>query len=114
MRIVDVLWLVGDLVVIEVPSRAHEHDRDAIAGVLVVITAAVVLLGVSLSVEGVIEPEVVPARRVHAFHEIAKLRRKTARAEKLEVALAGAARGTAGNVISATAADHVDVELRDD
>src|SRR5690348_4274093 len=38
--VIDVLRLVGDLVIVAVPSRREEHDRNSIPRVLVVVAAA--------------------------------------------------------------------------
>ena len=69
--IVDVLRLIRDLVVIGVAAGREEGDRDAVAGVLVVVASAVDVHRVTIRVHAVVESEAVLAFRVHLFDQVA-------------------------------------------
>ena len=70
VRIVDVLWFVGELVIRRVAAGGEEGDRDAPLGVLIVIAASVDVHRVFVRIHAVVEHQVVLLRRVHALHEI--------------------------------------------
>ena len=72
MRIVDVLRLISDLMIVNMPTGTEERDRNAVACILVMITSAVVLLRMSGGVELVVEVERTGVCLVHSLDEIAK------------------------------------------
>src|SRR3954447_4088061 len=89
-RIVDVLGLVAHHVIVDVPRRgAEEHDRDAEAGIHVVIAAAVRVRGIAVLIESIVEPERFRAARVHPLGEAAELGGETTRADDDERGGAG-------------------------
>src|SRR5437763_16477532 len=107
--VIDVLCFVGHLVVIAVATRREENNRDAVSRVLVVIAAAVVLLGVAVRVKLVVELERRRLRLCDRLYEITKLGRQPTRTNQLQIS-----RPSTFHVIGSTTTDHVDVELRDD
>ena len=74
-----------------------------------VIGATVNALGVSIGVKAVVEAEWPRLPLVGRLHQVTEFARESSRADKLEVV-----RTTAGDVIGATATDHIHIELRDD
>src|SRR5688572_1314976 len=117
--VVEVLRLVRHLVVVAMPARGEEHDRNAVARVHVVIAAAIDVLRMTVGVERVVERESRFLFRVHILDEIAKLRREPTRADDLYVTFVATVQelarlSFARNVRRPTATDHVDVELHDD
>jgi hypothetical protein len=109
VRVVDVLRLVGELMVVDVTASAQERNWDSVPRVLVMITAAVVLLGMTGSIERVIELQAVPVVDVHPLEEITKFGRQSSRSDQLHIAWI-----SAGKVARLSPADHVDIELSDD
>ena len=87
----------------------EEGDRNPVARVHVVITAAVVLLGMPRGVELIIERKRLLPGLVHRLDHVAQLGRQPARADQLQIS--GSA---AGLVVGPPAPHHVHVELRDD
>ena len=72
--VVDILRLVGNLVVVSVPARREEDDRDAVTRVLLVVATAIDVRGMTVGVHGVIECQRVFLGAVHRFREITQLR----------------------------------------
>src|SRR5262249_32387725 len=97
------------LVVVAMSASGEEHDRDAVARVLVVIAPAVVLLRMTVGVVLVVELEGRRLRLSHRLHEITELRGQATRADELQIA-----RATALYVARSAAPHHVDVQLGDD
>src|SRR5690349_8635840 len=83
--VVDVLRLVRELMIVAMPTRGEEDDRNSVARILVVIAAAVVLLRMSVGVVLIVEPERRLLRLPHALHQIAELRGETMRSDQLQV-----------------------------
>ena len=107
--VVDVLRLVGQLVVVAVAAGREKDDRNAVARILVVVAAAVVLRGMSVRVELVVEMKRRGFRLGDRLDQVAELRGQSARPDELKVSGA-----TALLVMRSAAADHVHIELRDD
>src|SRR5215218_6409137 len=83
--VVDVLRLVRHLMVVRVAASGEEHHRDAVAGVLIVVAAAVDVLRVAVRVDGVVEVEPELVGLVYVFDQIPELGRQPPRADQLEV-----------------------------
>jgi len=75
--IVEVFWLVGDLVVVPVSARGEEHDGNAVARIHVMVAATVDVLRMAVGVETVVEREAGFLLRVHIFDEVTEFRRAT-------------------------------------
>ena len=106
---VDELDLVGDLVIVGVPAGRHEDDGDAVARVVVVVGAAVVLLGMAACIVLEVEHPVELLLDAHLLDEVTELRGELSRADELEVVR------TAVDLVACLAtADHIEIELRDD
>src|SRR5438094_4282458 len=95
--------------VFRMAAGRHEHDRNAITRIRIVVAAAVVLSRMPVRVIAVIELE--RGRELLAFHldDVAELRRQSSRSNELQVARASAWRKRAW-----AATDHVDVDLSHD
>src|SRR5262249_61516082 len=95
--------------VVAMTAGRKERDRDAVARVLIVVAAAVVLLGMTVRVVRVVDAH---RRRLclgTRVDDFAELRRETLGADQLHIAWA-----TVLLVVRRAAADHVHVQLRDD
>src|SRR5215218_6848887 len=83
--VVDVLRLVGHLMVVRVAASGEEHHWDAVAGVLIVVAAAVDVLRVAVGVDGVVEVERELVGLVAVLDPVAAFSRQPPRADQLEV-----------------------------
>jgi len=102
MVIVDILWLVGYLMIIRMHVGEEEHRRNAVLRVRELIAPVIVLVAV-------MEPEVVLLLHIHGIDDVAQFGRHAACTLHLEII-----GSTSDPVAGVAAADHVDVDLRDD
>ena len=81
--VIDVLRLVCDLVIVRVSAGREERDRNAVAGILVVVTATVDVRRMPVGVDRIVENEPGLPIRVDLLDDVTELLLEPARADEL-------------------------------